>query len=304
MLATPRQILDRSPIRGVNLVRVKTGVEARKGVQGDSRWYYVQGRDQSTGENLDTILWIPEDQEGVFEVEGSHWVITPRASSGPNYRKDPKVANLFVRSANELLTDALEEALGLALGPKRNPDWAQSHLDKWFRNSKTLLWVDPLKPTSLLLAHETIRTDVQDRKRQLDYRQRMPLQLGQGGDYPGKIDPLTTSSGGQAGLVYRLSKGAYVQDRRIQRGESIFSETMQACVLFPENTRPGRLLIMRSNFGTHEKLLAEEEPLVAHESYEGQLSGVHLTTAIMHWPDNFADCIVVSQSAAEKLTGR
>lgn len=284
-----------------------TGLDHREGRTGDYRWYEVTAAIMKDDRNIDTIrFWVPEDRAGIFEIEGVFKTVVGLGFPAESYRLHPGTfANIYMQSPEEVLGDALEESIGIAMGPPRNPKWAQDKLDLWFRTSELLLQVDPGKTNDVALARETIRLRVVHPSKTMDYQERMPLGPDLRGDYIGRIDPLTTPAGSQAGLVYRVCHGSYVWNRRLVPGQggdsSIFSKTMRECLVFPENTRPGRILIMRSNLASHEHLVKPEQPLVRHRSYRGNLSGVHLVTAVMHWTDNFADCIIVSQSAAEKM---
>lgn len=310
MIVKPSDVINRSPINGAKILKVNVTQETRKigsqELQSDYYLYRIQAQVMGDPNDVRVLdLWVPIDHDGVYEIEGVWKVPIMDGVATEQYRMEPGLArNIYVRRPSEVIGDMLEEAIGIGLGVQQNPKWAQDKVDMWFKTSPLLMQVEPMKAADMELARETIRLDIVHKNHRLDYQERILRPRSEGGDYPGLLDPLTTPSGSKAGIVYRICNGVQIENRRLRMPpsqSSVFSKTMRACLLFPSNTRSNRLQIMRSNFGRHESLPKAEIPLVAHVSYDNQLSGVHLVTAVTPWDNNYADAITISKSAADKL---
>jgi len=300
MLVSLQSLQNQSPIRGAHILKIQTGIEVRDKRRGDYRYYKVRAAIMGDPQHIvEVCLWIPDDQDGVFSVDGICKIPVITGIPAERYWLNRGSLNhIWIKSASEVVCDALKEAFGIALGPQSSSDLAQSWLDGWFRSSECFLQVEPTKRNSIELGRDTVRFETV--KNGLSVQERIPK------DWQGRIDLLTTPEGSKAGQVYRLCAGASVKSRRITPGpegqNSIFNDTMRACIVFPENNRPGRILKMRSNFASHEVLTDPEDPRVAHTSYDKHLSGTHLLTAIAHFPENYEDCILIGGSGIEKLT--
>ena len=116
----------------------------------------------------------------------------------------------------------------------------------------------------------------------------------------GVLDPTSTSHGSKVNRVYRLCQGAKINPRGRAEGSRIpFCSTLAdngiALDLVPHRTN-----ILRTSFEATLDIVNPEEPWVCGEMHD--LQGVHLLTAIMDYKWwTWEDCVVISESAAQKL---
>lgn len=250
---------------------------------------------------LSVVLRLPTPEGGVYDIDGTFKAIVLEGRRGVEYPVQPnRVGSIWVRNKDEVITELIGKALDATLvsAAKGSPpaeQMGQEVIDRFFATSPLVRVVDPDKLLDMEMTKDTIHIDVSGSS--LDVEDRRIR------DWHGVVDPLTTPQGIKAMQTFRLSGGTEIVNGRIQRGQRLLSPVMERCLSSPENTNPTRLLITRSALAKHETLVRAEDPLVHHEDYEsGELQGIHLFTGIMGLRHNYSDCVVISQSAAQKLS--
>lgn len=240
------------------------------------------------------------DSSGIYNIEGISKVLIMEGRRGIGYPRDPnQSSSIWVLDQKETLLDLIRRALNTALvsSVKGNPPAEQAGqdvIDKFFATGALCREVDPDKKLDLELTRNCVHIDICGDSLNVEDRRIH--------DWPGIIDPLTIPQGSRAMQTFRLARGARVEGGRIVRGSRIMSETMDRNVVFPENDRPVRLLLTRSAFGGHEEVLDCEDPWTRSVDYRpGDLKGKHMLTAIVADRTNFADCISISESGAQRL---
>lgn len=279
------------PMKGYSLTQVDSLLKEGE----DVRWYslWLMKNDKLVLADFN----LPEPNEnGVIKVKETHKVIISVAKKGADYDLHPNsLNNVWVSSPKDVMKWAIRDALNTSLTEEGvNHELLQDRIDAFLAVNPAVRFVDPDKAIDLELAADTVLIDTITNS--VDYQQR------QYNDWIGRIDIITTSQGRYVGQVFRTVESLSYDHGRMKPGNALFCKTMKKYMLFPENNRPDRLQMARTVFARHEVLAESEDPMVAHESYDGKLFGKHLKTAIASHPLNYYDCIVVSESAAKKMT--
>lgn len=236
------------------------------------------------------VAWF--EGHPVFELDGTYKTIAYRAVPGPEFIESRSFFDMDVYHPSDVLHDTIRRSVAKAVAEDNPQDVAQRVVDGFFGTSELIRNVELNKPLSMEAGALTLVIDQPSTTRIDDYRYN---------DWEGIIDYITGTQGDKVALTFKLVEGVEIIGRRFVPSEKVFSSLMKRCVVFPENDRPNRLLITRPAFASHEELVQHEQPLVAHKSYSGEFKGRHLLTGILSSPDNYQDCIVISQSAARRL---
>jgi hypothetical protein len=287
------RIRDSFPIRGFTLLDVSASEE--------DDHYVLVFRVEDDSSQLGIALHLPKpDKDGVYDIEGINKVIVQEGRRSVDYPKHPnRTSSIWVRSQDEIIVDLIAQALDATLvsAVHRHPaaeQMGQQVIDDFFATSPLVRQVDTDKLLDLELTKDLVHLNVSEGS--LDVEDRRIK------DWAGILDLTTIPQGSKALQTFRLAGGAKVEKKRFVRGHRLLCSVMDRCTIFPENTRPARTLLTRSAFAKHEELLVWEDPLVAHHTYQsGDLRGVHLLTAFTPGKYNYSDCIMVSQSAAQKM---
>lgn len=293
-LLNPQTVSQLFPLRSYSLIRASDTFE-----DGDDFRTYMLALRKSEEDVVELVFTIPEpDKQGVMMVGQTHKVIIHHARRDANFELGRRsLKNVRVDTPADTVKWVVRDALLSALA-STEPDQTvlQHHIDSFFATSPLLRVVYPEKPIDLEMSAATIMIDVAQNP--VDYKERVYE------DWQGAIDPTTTPTGRYVGQVFRAAKGASVYRGKLLPSKYLLNRSMEKYLVFPENDRPDRLLMTRSVLARHEELVEHEDPLVAHEEYDGRLKGTHLMTGIISHPLNYYDCIVISESAAEKLACR
>lgn len=254
-------------------------------------------RMRGNGRTIDLDLVFPRPIQYVnghplFQFRGSTKAVAYQAVPEPEFQDTRSLLDVIVRKPEDVLLDVIRRAIAKSVDAEDPQSTAQKTIDSFFGTDDLIRNVDPHKPLDIEGGVSTIVIQTTRSTKIEHYRYK---------DWIGIIDYTTTPQGDKIGHSFKLAEGARVEDGRLWPGKLLFSGLMKRCIIFPENTRPNRLLITRPTFSSHEQLIAPEDPLVVHKSYQGELKGVHLTTAIMTHPNNYQDSLVVSESCARKL---
>lgn len=228
----------------------------------------------------------------VFEINGSFKTIIHHAIPEPSFYETRSVKDLTIRTPKEIYIDIIRRAFAKGASNLDSSNMAQKVVDSFFGTSELIRVVAPHKPLDQESGALTIYIDSIPSSHWEDYRLK---------DWAGSIDLITTPQGEKIGHTFKLAKDARIESGKIVPSKNLFSNIMRSCIIFPENTRPNRLLISRPAFTNHEALVYSEQPLVTHKSYLGNFKGRHLITAIASDPENYQDALVISQACASKL---
>lgn len=248
-------------------------------------------------QRIEMELYVPRpetwfDGHPIFEFFGVTKAIAYRAIPTPEFHTSNSLLDLVVQTPKEVLLDTIRKALTKSLDSDDPMAQAQRTIDSLFGSSDLIRNVDAHKPLDVEGGALTVVIDSPGNTNWEDYMYN---------DWEGIIDYTTGTQGEKIGHTFKLAEGCRVEDGKFVPSNKLFSTLMRRCVLFPENTRPNRLLITRPAFANHEELIQAEEPVVAHESYQNEFTGRHLITGILSLPDNYQDCLVISQSCANNL---
>jgi len=237
------------------------------------------------------VISVPKAFGRVYYFRGSTKCIIHRGLPAAGYKAHRgNLDYVNVQSPEQVLTSELKRIITIAVCNDKSNEWCQYALDTWFNTSPLLRLVDPEKPLTIKSETNAILLDIGE-----DMTDREIV------NWEYRLDILSTTQNEKICRVFRLAAGAKVEDGRIIEGESLLSDINRENLVFPESNRPHRLLPMRPAFQTHEKLVKPEYPTITSNNYFGELSGTHLTTAIMDLGVNYDDAFVISESAAEKL---
>lgn len=289
----PPIITNNSPIAGWHVKACSIKSSTRQDRAGEHALLLI---DLKKGDEHETIgLWIPAPtKDNVVHLDSSFYAIRRIGIPEPTYwmnRRDLRHVRFLTQE--EVVGRMILNTLRSCLSRGQLVD-VQAMFDKTIRNSEFCVVVRPWKKLEMESEASTVLLLTETGNDILKY---IPT------NWRGSLDILTTPTSEKVGKVFRLTDGTVIRDRKIRGSGSLFNSVLKRNLLFPENTRPYRLIIMRSPICRHEKLLDGEDPWVCHESYrEGDLSGKHLRTAVTHTAYTSSDSIAVSQSAANKLT--
>lgn len=240
------------------------------------------------------VAWI--EAHPVFEYFGAWKALAYRATPDPEFQESRSFKDLWAENPYDICQKLLKTAIAIGLESDNPSARARAVIDGFFATSEVLRPIDPEKPLSIESAASTVVLDFPGTTvwQAYDYK-----------DWEGIIDPITGTQGTDIGHTFKLCEDVTVEDGRFVPSVKLFSSMMRKCVVFPENTRPTRLLVTRPVFAQHEELVNWEDPLVAHRSYQsGVLRGRHLLTAILTLPEGYQDCLLISRTGAKKLQCR
>jgi len=205
---------------------------------------------------------------------------------------------LVVKSWVSGVIQALEKAICEAMmdfffgGPPPLSETAQYKLNLWLSTAPHIMDVDPSNEIEVKDLCGNIVVNLVDEPMSHVSRLFRPEWLK-------CLDPCSTPQSDKINVSYRLADGAKIKDGIIQPGESIFCTTVMDNGI-AMSLNPKRLHLMRTTFEGASQLVSPEEPRIKPRNH--CISGVHLSTAIMHHGSHtFEDCIVISRSAAAKL---
>lgn len=241
------------------------------------------------------VLHTPKPNCGVYDLGTSRKVLIEHGVPGANFPRQPRqLSSIKIFTRHEIWADLIRAALNKGLVTDPDEQRIQVELNKQIATSPWFRHVDQWNKLNILMTRSQIHIDISGESR--DTEDRMIT------DWKAALDPLTTPQGSKIMQLYQRARGADTVEDRLKPGKSLFSEGMEACLLFPNNNRTHRTLIARTALQFREILVEEEQPKVHHHKYESwMLSGKHLLTAVMSHPWAFEDCIVASKEAAAKL---
>jgi hypothetical protein len=126
-------------------------------------------------------------------------------------------------------------------------------------------------------------------------QRRFPVELW------GILDPSSTSQGTKINRVYRLCQGVQIDRFGLAHKSGIDHCSTLANNAIAVDFNPLRTMLLRTTFEQAMELENEERPWIAGQMHE--VPGIHLLTALMDLKDKtFEDCVVVSESAAQRMT--
>lgn len=241
-----------------------------------------------------TKFSIPKpDGSGIFEINGQRRMIVHEGAIDMGSIDLWNRPKLLFRSPTRTLLMALNEIFNAAFmeffmrGQPPMETELQNAIDNWFVTSTT---TQEAPDTSV---------GIEDIQRMVYLR--VPT------DEPYRhfdksmwnvLDPASTPQGDKVGLSFRLAKGAEIRGTVAVPGPSMFCDIVENYGIAGVYT-PRRTHLMRTGFAHSMPLVRYERPLVGNPG----LAGRHLRTAIMNYRAYTGeDAIVISKSAAEKLT--
>lgn len=236
------------------------------------------------------IMWVHE--RPIFDVQGTYKAIAISAVPKPEFAETKSFLDMTAFEPLDTIAELMRRAITRGVVDGDVQTVAQRSIDTFFSSSDLMRAVDPHKPLDIeagvltVVIQRSVSTDWTSYK----YK-----------DWVGIVDMISGTQGDKIGHTFKLAEGCKIVRGRFKRSNKLFSGMMRRCIVLPDNDRPNRLMISRPAFASHEELLHSEQPLVVHKSYAGEFKGRHLLTGIMTHPDNYQDCIVISQDAAEKL---
>ena len=132
------------------------------------------------------------------------------------------------------------------------------------------------------------------------YNLRMPHK-----SHEGLIDPMDISSGKNVGLTGTLSMGYIGEDRFIHKKDPSKTLSPSDFIPYREHDDPNRAIMAVAHMKQSCPIVGGEEPIVktpAWDKIKGCKLGVNLRIAYVPCEGVFEDAVVISQSAAEKMT--
>lgn len=237
------------------------------------------------------VISVPKAFDRVYYFRGSTKCIIHRGLPALGYKAHRgNLDYVNIQTPEEVLSSELHRIITIAVCNDKSNEWCQHELDTWFNTSPLLRLVDPDKPLTIKSETNTVLLDLGEDMTDREIR-----------NWENKIDILSTTQNEKICRVFRIAAGARLENGKIIAGTSILCDINDENLVFPESNRPHRLLPMRPALQTHEKLVKPEYPTICSSSYIGELSGVHLNTAVMDLGVNYDDAFVISETAASKL---
>lgn len=229
----------------------------------------------------------------LFEIGGVYKAVAYHAIPEPKFNDTRSLLDVFVRSPQDSILEVFRRAIAKGtVDPKECSSIGQKTIDSFFGTNELIRNVDPNKQLDIENGTTTVVIDFTPSNNWEHYQYK---------DWVGIIDYLTGTQGEMIGHTFKLARDCKVEAGKFVPSNRLFSSATSRVIVFPDNTRPNRLAISGPAWRYHEHLVLEQQPLVAHESYQGEFHGRHLLTGVVSFPDNHQDSLVISKSCAQKL---